>query len=140
MERVMEAGGFGRTIGRSTLLRALYFADGKPLNHNEIGKLLRVTPATVTNMVNGLEKEGLVQRTPGESDRRTSLVVLTEDGRALCEDLLPMIPNLSADLWEGFSIEERALLLDLLLRFLDSTIAYNASLRLPARGRSEARA
>jgi DNA-binding MarR family transcriptional regulator len=132
LERSMEGAGVGRTIGRSTVLRALYFADGKPLSHNELGKQLRVTPATVTSMVNGLEKDGLVRRTQGEADRRTSYVAMTDDGREVCERLLPMVPNLSADLWQGFSPEERQHLLGLLLRFLDSTLDYNSRPATPS--------
>ena len=132
-ERAMEGVGVGRIIGRSTILRALYFADRR-LSHKELGQQLRVRPATVTSMVNGLEKEGLVSRTPGESDRRTSYVALTDEGRAMSERLLPTMPNLSADLWQSFSGEERELLLSLLLRFLRSSLAYNHRGAIPPTG------
>src|SRR5688572_16718913 len=41
--RLFEDLGFGKTFGRSTLLRALSFA-GRPLTHNEIANELEVTP------------------------------------------------------------------------------------------------
>jgi MarR family transcriptional regulator for hemolysin len=126
LERSMEAVGVGRTIGRSTLLRALYFAEGKPLSQNEIGKQLAVTPATVTYMLTGLEKEGLVTRVRMEEDRRAFQVALTAPGREMAERLLPMIPRLSVDLWRDFSTEDREKLLDLLLRFVESTLTYNS--------------
>ena len=133
LERSMEAIGVGRTIGRSTLLRALYFAEGQPLSQNEIGKQLAVTPATVTYMLTGLEKEGLVSKVRMEEDRRSFQVALTESGREMAERLLPMIPKLSVDLWREFSTEDRERFLELLLRFLASTLAYNSSPgRLPA--------
>jgi DNA-binding MarR family transcriptional regulator len=127
LERSMEAVGVGRTIGRSTLLRALYFAEGEPLSQNEIGRQLAVTPATVTYMLTGLEKEGLVTRVRMEEDRRSFQVALTDAGREMAERLLPMIPKLSVDLWRDFSTEDRERFLELLLRFLDSTLAYNSS-------------
>jgi DNA-binding MarR family transcriptional regulator len=115
LERSMEAVGVGRTIGRSTLLRALYFAEGKPLSQNEIGKQLAVTPATVTYMLTGLEKEGLVTRVRMEEDRRAFQVALTAPGREMAERLL-----------RDFSTEDREKLLDLLLRFVESTLTYNS--------------
>ncbi len=132
LERAMERAGVGRTIGQSTVLRALYFAEDKSLSHVELGNQLRVTPATVTKMVNGLEVQGLVRRTQAQSDRRTFYVSMTDEGRAVCERLIPMVPKLSADLWRDFSLEERNLLLDLLLRFLDSTLTYNSRPVSPA--------
>jgi DNA-binding MarR family transcriptional regulator len=126
LERSMEAVGVGRTIGRSTLLRALYFAEGKPLSQNEIGKQLAVTPATVTYMLTGLEKEGLVTRVRMEEDRRSFQVALTESGHEMAERLLPMIPSLSIDLWRDFSTEDRDRFLELMLRFLKSTLDYNS--------------
>jgi len=134
LERSMEAVGVGRTIGRSTLLRALYFAEGEPLSQNEIGRQLAVTPATVTYMLTGLEKEGLVTRVRMEEDRRSFQVALTDAGMEMAERLLPMIPKLSVDLWRDFSTEERERFLELLLRFLASTISYNSS---PAEAASE---
>jgi DNA-binding MarR family transcriptional regulator len=127
LERSMEAVGVGRTIGRSTLLRALYFAEGEPLSQNEIGRQLAVTPATVTYMLTGLEKEGLVTRVRMEEDRRSFQVALTDAGMEMAERLLPMIPKLSVDLWRDFSTEDRERFLELLLRFLESTLAYNSS-------------
>jgi DNA-binding MarR family transcriptional regulator len=134
LERSMEAVGVGRTIGRSTLLRALYFAEGEPLSQNEIGRQLAVTPATVTYMLTGLEKEGLVTRVRMEEDRRSFQVALTDAGMKMAERLLPMIPKLSVDLWRDFSTEERERFLELLLRFLESTLSYNSS---PAEAASE---
>lgn len=125
LERSMEAVGVGRTIGRSTLLRALYFAAGKPLSQKEIRRQLSVTGATVTYMLTGLEKEGLVTRVRNQEDRRSFQVALTASGQEMAERLLPMIPRLSIELWKDFSDEDRARFLDLLLRFIESTLAFN---------------
>lgn len=44
---------------------------------------LQVHPTSVTNAVDRLEKAGLVRRTPHPSDRRATLIELTDEGRAL---------------------------------------------------------
>ena len=47
-----------------------------------IGERLQVHPASVTNAVDRLEAQGLVRRSPHPTDRRATLVELTDDGRA----------------------------------------------------------
>jgi DNA-binding MarR family transcriptional regulator len=48
-----------------------------------IGERLQVHPASVTNAVDRLEGQRFVQRTPHPTDRRTTLVAITETGRAV---------------------------------------------------------
>ena len=47
---------------------------------------LQVHPTSVTNAVDRLETAGYVRRTPHPSDRRTTLVEITESGRKLAVD------------------------------------------------------
>lgn len=117
LSQVFEDMGFGKTLGRSTLLRVLYFA-GRPLTHNEIGTELEVTPGSVTYLVDGLEKEGLARRTIEPADRRTVYVDLTPEGERVSEKLTPAIADLTAGLCRDFSEEEKRVFLDLLYRFL----------------------
>ena len=48
-----------------------------------IGERLQVHPARVTNAVDRLEAQGFVRRAPHPTDRRTTLIELTDDGRAV---------------------------------------------------------
>ena len=43
---------------------------------------LSVTKRNITTLVDGLEKEGLAKRSPHPTDRRSTLIDLTNDGRA----------------------------------------------------------
>jgi MarR family 2-MHQ and catechol resistance regulon transcriptional repressor len=117
--KTFEELGFGKALGRSTLLRALHFA-GRPLTHNEIGYELEVTPGSVTYLVDGLEKEGLARRIIDPSDRRTVYVELTTKGEEVSERLTPAVADLTGRLCEVFSEDEKREFLSLLLRFLDS--------------------
>jgi MarR family transcriptional regulator, 2-MHQ and catechol-resistance regulon repressor len=125
--RMFETLGAGSTLGRSTLLRALYFADGRPLTHNEIGAELQITPGSVTYLVDGLEKAGLVKRTIHPSDRRTINVELTPQGLKVAAELTPAVARFTNEMCAGFSEEEKLLFLDLLFRFLRNATASNVS-------------
>ncbi|MEH7110206.1 MULTISPECIES: MarR family winged helix-turn-helix transcriptional regulator [Bacillaceae] len=47
---------------------------------SEISQILKVTPPTVTQMINGLEKSGLVERKVDPDDRRAVKIKLTAEG------------------------------------------------------------
>ena len=83
--------GLGRTGGRYAVLRSLYLSDRDRLTPNELASLLVLTPASVTFLVDGLEKDGLVVRKTNELDRRSRYIELTERGREVCTRLVPAI-------------------------------------------------
>lgn len=56
---------------------------GRPLSPCEIGDRRLVTRGTVTGLLDTLEKQGLVRRTPHPDDRRMLLIEITEQGRTL---------------------------------------------------------
>src|SRR5919202_4091143 len=62
-------------------LGALHCGEG-PIIMSDLGEELGVTPRNVTKLVDELEAEGLVRRLPHPSDRRATLLELTEQGRA----------------------------------------------------------
>jgi DNA-binding MarR family transcriptional regulator len=47
---------------------------------SEISQILQVTPPTVTQIINSLEKDGLVERTVDQEDRRAVKIKLTPAG------------------------------------------------------------
>jgi DNA-binding MarR family transcriptional regulator len=49
----------------------------------ELAKMAEVTPATITGMLDGLERDGMVHRRRSDEDRRVVLVALTDRGREL---------------------------------------------------------
>jgi DNA-binding MarR family transcriptional regulator len=118
-QRETYANGLGHTIGRLALLRVLYFSGAEALSQARIGKELRVAPSSVTSMVTGLEKDGMISRVINENDRRTIFVSLTDEGREMTKRLLPLMPKASKDVWSVLSEAEQKTLLDLLLKFLD---------------------
>jgi len=76
---------FGVTFARYEVLMLLYFSRKGTLPMALIGARLQVHPTSVTNAVDRLEAAGLVRRTPHAADRRSTVVVLLDEGRELAE-------------------------------------------------------
>jgi DNA-binding MarR family transcriptional regulator len=75
-QRVVAAHGLSATA--LDLLAALSTEDGLP--HRELAGRLGLTPATLTPVVDALERAGDVRRERDASDRRVVRVYLTESG------------------------------------------------------------
>jgi DNA-binding MarR family transcriptional regulator len=73
------------TFPRYEALMLLRFSRAGALPLGKIGSRLQVHPTSVTNLIDGLEREGFVQRTPHPTDRRTTLAQITERGREAAE-------------------------------------------------------
>ena len=104
------------TGARYTLLMTLYFARENLLPQNKISRELNVSRTNVTNLIDGLERDGLVERVPSPIDRRVSYAQLTDAGRDLCVSLMPPMTQLNEDTTRDFTPEERAQFKEFLYR------------------------
>ena len=75
----------GLTFARYEALMLLYFSRSGSLPLGKIGARLQVHPTSVTNLIDGLEKQGLAGRSPHPSDRRTTLAAITAAGQEMAE-------------------------------------------------------
>ena len=66
------------------ILSILEEKDRRPFK--ELAGLLSCARATITGIVDTMEKKGLVSRSPNPDDRRSLLVTLTKEGRRLLKD------------------------------------------------------
>ncbi len=73
---------FGLTFARYEALMLLSFTREGALPLGKIGARLQVHPASVTNLIDGLEQLGYVRREPHPTDRRTTLASITSEGQA----------------------------------------------------------
>lgn len=76
---------FDISFARYEVLMLLAFSSRGSLPMRIIGSRLQVHQTSVTNAVDRLERAGLVRRVSHPSDRRTTLVEITEAGRALAD-------------------------------------------------------
>lgn len=82
LERSLEP--FGLSLAKMGALHQLAgAAGGLPLG--QLAERLSCVKSNVTQLVDRLEADGLVQRTPDPNDRRSVLAVLTTEGRARFE-------------------------------------------------------
>ena len=77
---------FGLTFARYESLVLLYFSRTQALPLGKMGDRLMVHPASVTNAINQLERDGLVRRVNHDTDRRKVLAELTDEGRRVVEE------------------------------------------------------
>ncbi len=112
---------FGITSGRFGVLMALWShgqrvqgPDEPTLTPAELAERTGVTRATITGLIDTLERDGLVLRTPRQDDRRTLSVGLTAFGRSALVAIIPGHFRRMAWLMEPLSEEERGVLVRLL--------------------------
>src|SRR6478609_7375667 len=74
------------TFARYEVLVLLHFSKEGALPLGKMGDRLMLHQASITNLVDRLEQQGLVRRAPHPTDRRTTLAVLTPAGRATVAD------------------------------------------------------
>lgn len=101
------------TFARHQVLAWLAMDPESSLTLSWISKTLRIPPATVTNIIDRLEDEGLVRRVPHPSDARTTLAVITARGEKVAAEATR---DLNETVYEciGLSEPKRRRLVDLL--------------------------
>ncbi|OZB53982.1 MAG: MarR family transcriptional regulator [Stenotrophomonas sp. 14-69-23] len=96
----------GLSEGRFVLL---FLLDAAPdgLAPNALAEQAGITRATVTGLLDGLEREGLAERQADASDRRALRVTLTRKGRRVARTVFEQHGRWIASLFGGLSASER---------------------------------
>lgn len=110
----------GLTFARYEALVLLSFARRASLPMRVMGERLQLHPTSVTNIVDRLERDGLVKRVPHPTDRRTTLVEITDDGRARKEEATKAVTAIDFGM-VGLTSNQTAQLTDLLTRIRKAT-------------------
>ena len=100
------------TAGREAL--AILDGAGQPLSPTAIAERLIVTTASVTSLLDTLERRGLVERQPDPTDRRRLLIVITQDGKAIVDQFLPEVVALQTAALATLTEAQRHQLVELL--------------------------
>lgn len=88
----------------------------EPIPPNQIAERMILTRATMTGLIDSLERRGYVTRTEDPTDRRVRPVEITEEGRRVAHESRSAIHNYQREWFEVLSERQRATLLDLLGR------------------------
>lgn len=93
-----------------------YLYNAEPMEQLKLQHCTGITPATLTGLLDKLEKRGLITREQSPEDSRAKLVTLTPSGNELLLELIDVVHQFENDMLAGFSSAERALLDDWLQR------------------------
>ncbi len=106
--------------GASFDLLATLRRSGPPfrLSPSDLLDTMMITSGTMTNRIDQLEKQGLVERLPHPDDRRALLVALTDKGRDVIDAAVTDHVENQHHLVEPLTLEERTVLDGLLKKYL----------------------
>jgi DNA-binding MarR family transcriptional regulator len=105
----------GLSIAARIMLATIEGA-GEPLPANVLAERLLVTGASITSLVDTLERRGLVRRVRPDNDRRIVLIELTDAAQPVIDAYLAEVTSLHAAEFAIFTADEREQLTTLLAR------------------------
>lgn len=122
IQRTLKEHGFGITFEMLQVISCLWRDQG--IAQQTLAERIVKDKASLSNLLNNLERKGYISRKEDAADRRNKLVYLTPEGEALWQRLLPIldevytraeeamglarIRNLTAELEEMHNILENA--------------------------------
>jgi len=107
-------------------------APGPGLTPAELADNARVTRATMTGLIDTLERDGFVRREADTHDRRMMRVCLTPKAREFLSQLLPSHFQRMAEVMSGLSEAERRTLVELLNKIYLRAAELNTPVRAVA--------
>ena len=121
---------------RQPIFTALAVLDGagEALTPSEIADRVLVASATMTATLDALERQGWVRRVANPADRRSVLVEITPDGRAVADQVLPGIRAVEKSMMSTLTVAERAQLVGLLDKVLQRSAVLAAEAPIPMTG------
>lgn len=106
----------GLTSGQPKVLE--YLSEHNGAMQKDIAAACRIEPATMTSLLCGMEKKGLITRSA--PDRRSLSVYLTDKGKALVPLIEQEFARIESVATNGFSDDEREMLVSLLSRLREN--------------------
>ncbi|MEK3882758.1 MarR family transcriptional regulator [Paenibacillus sp. PL2-23] len=98
----VNAHGLGMTHGRMLIV----LSENGPLKATQLAEALFITGGGVTGIADRLIELGYVTRKRSEQDRRSVLLALTDDGRAMVHTMLDLREKVMLKLFRGMSSED----------------------------------
>lgn len=111
-------------IGQGRLLAFLLEKDG--ISQKELSALLKIAPASVSELINKLETGGYIEKRQNESDKRITNIFLTEGGRFFAQKMEEGRTQVAKDIFSGLSEEEQVQFLSLIQKLMKSLSLNNS--------------
>jgi DNA-binding MarR family transcriptional regulator len=109
-----EMNGCGLSLARTKVLMRLH--DQGPTRQSVLAADMGLAPHSITDIVDGLERQGLAERRPDATDRRAKLVAITEAGQICLDVAMGIRERLLTQIFGALGEADRATLLRLLDR------------------------
>lgn len=119
IERLAKSGMNGLAPSHGDILAVLYKCDDVTMK--EISEKIHRTKATVTVLIDKLEKLGIVMREKSLTDSRITYIRLTQSGESFKQDFEKISNKLNEMLYKNFSNEEAEILYKLLKKMEENT-------------------
>ena len=103
---------FGVTAAQSLVL--LFLSEEDRVTSKYLGSRIEFDSATLTGLLDRLEKNGLVERQDNPDDRRAILICLTDQGRIISKEILDIVDAENQSFLSGLTMEEGLILRSLL--------------------------
>lgn len=114
-----EMSASGLSMTRTKMLRRLH--EQGPSRQSVLAADFELSPRSITDIVDGLERLGLAERRPDPADRRAKLVAITEAGQSALDIANVTRERLLTQIFGGLTEDDRATLFRLLGR-LDEAV------------------
>lgn len=114
---------YGLSQGRFIIMVLLNKSPDLSLSPSELADMSCVSRATVTGLLDGLERDGLVKRVFTPDDRRSYSVCLTHKGKKVIDKVLPDHFRRLAGVMANLSETERNMFVRLLFKVRDGLTA-----------------
>jgi MarR family transcriptional repressor of emrRAB len=88
--------------------------EQEALSPSDLADRVGVTRATITGLIDGMERDGYIERRRASRDRRAITLHLSEGGRNVLKELLPSYSRMVAAILEPLTTEEKRQLVHLL--------------------------
>jgi len=122
---------FGLSHGRfQVLINLRRIPENTGGSAAELTRLCGVKAATMTGLIDVLERDGMVERVRNETDRRKINIRLTPKALAFLDEMLPRHQANIQEIMKDFTSKEKELLVDLKKKLFNGIVEHIKSLDL----------
>ena len=123
---------FGITIPEWRIMATL--GQFGSITAREIGLHSRMHKTTVSRAVSALEKRKLIERKPNRNDMREAFLAMTDAGKSIYFEIVPLARGFADSLCQGLEPQERVQLEALINRLQERVVQLAGGVRMPMSG------
>lgn len=104
IQRVLKRNNVEMTFEMLQIMHRLWRIEG--VSQQFLAENTAKDKACMTNLINNLEKKGWVFRKEDPSDKRNRLIFLTDEGRKMADEVLPLINEIYTHITEEMTAKQ----------------------------------